>query len=134
LESLLADAPESLPILRQSCIQVLNLTQDKRSSASDIGDIIKRDQGMMANIIKIANSPAYYTRVAAKTPTHAVALIGFDVIQAMVVVAQLIEQANTFGANSSCLKHLNTSPRAWQSPELPRARIFIHQCHALLIR
>jgi HD-like signal output (HDOD) protein len=106
LESLLADAPESLPILRQSCIQVLNLTQDKRSSANDIGDIIKRDQGMMANIIKIANSPAYYTRVAAKTPTHAVALIGFDVIQAMVVVAQLIEQANTFGANSSCLKHL----------------------------
>jgi HD-like signal output (HDOD) protein len=58
LESLLADAPESLPILRQSCIQVLNLTQDKRSSASDIGDILKRDQGMMANIIKIANSPA----------------------------------------------------------------------------
>jgi HD-like signal output (HDOD) protein len=93
-------------ILRQSCIQVLNLTQDKRSSASDIGDIIKRDQGMMANIIKIANSPAYYTRVAVKTPTHAVALIGFDVIQAMVVVAQLIEQADTFGANSACLNHL----------------------------
>ena len=106
LEILLEDAPESLPILRQSCIQVLNLTQDKRSSASDIEDIIKRDQGMMANIIKIANSPAYYTRVPVKTPTHAVALIGFDVIQAMVVVAHLIEQANTFGANSSCLKHL----------------------------
>ena len=106
LESLLEDAPESLPILRQSCIQVLNLTQDQRSSASDIGDIIKRDQAMMANIIKIANSPAYYTRVPVKTPTHAVALIGFDVIQAMVVAAQLIEQADTFGANSAYLKHL----------------------------
>ena len=106
LESLLENAPETLPILRQSCIQVLNLTQDKRSSASDIGDIIKRDQAMMANIVKIANSSAYYTRVPVKTPTHAVALIGFDVIQAMVVVAQLIEQADTFGANSACLKHL----------------------------
>ena len=89
LESLLDDAPGTLPILRQSCIQVLNLTQDKRSSASDIGDIIKRDQAMMANIIKIANSPAYCTRVPVKTSTHAVALIGFDVIQAMVVTAQL---------------------------------------------
>ncbi len=106
LESLLADAPETLPILRQSCIQVLNLTQDKRSSASDIGDIIKRDQAMMANIIKIANSPAYFTRVPVKTSTHAVALIGFDVIQAMVVAAQLIEQADAFGAKTSCLKHL----------------------------
>lgn len=106
LESLLEDAPETLPILRQSCIQVLNLTQDKDSSASDIGDIIKRDQGMMANIVKIANSPAFYTRVPIKTPTQAVTLIGFDVIQSMVVAAQLIEQAHKFGAKTSCLKHL----------------------------
>jgi len=59
LESLLEDAQEILPILlRQSCIQVLNFTQDKRSSARDIGDIIKRDQTMLANIVKIALSPA----------------------------------------------------------------------------
>lgn len=106
LESLLNDAPETLPILRQSCIQVLNLTHDTRSSASDIGDIINRDQAMMANIIKIANSPAYFTRVPVKTATHAVTLIGFDVIQATVVAAQLIEQADAFGAKTSCLKHL----------------------------
>jgi len=106
LDSLLEDAPETLPILRQSCIQVLNLTQNKDSSASDIGDIIKRDQAMMANIVKIANSPAFYTRVPIKTPTQAVTLIGFDVIQSMVVAAQLIEQAHKFGAKTSCLKHL----------------------------
>jgi HD-like signal output (HDOD) protein len=100
LESLLEEAPETLPILRQSCIQVLNLTQDKRSSASDIGEIIMRDQAMMANVIKIANSPAYHTRMPVKTPTYAVALIGFDVIRAMVVAAQLIEQADSFGPTS----------------------------------
>ncbi|MDH4194369.1 MAG: HDOD domain-containing protein [Nitrospirota bacterium] len=106
LDSLLEKAPDTLPILRQSCIQVLNLTQDKRSSASDIGEIIMRDQAMMANVIKIANSPAYHTRMPVKTPTYAVALIGFDVIRAMVVAAQLIEQAHTFGANTTNLKHL----------------------------
>lgn len=106
LESLIKDAPETLPILRQSCIQVLNLTQDKRSSASDIGEIIMRDQAMMANVIKIANSPAYHTRMPVKTPTYAVALIGFDVIRSMVVAAQLIEQADSFGANTTNLKHL----------------------------
>ncbi len=106
LESLLNDAPETLPILRQSCIQVLNLTQDKRSSASDIGEAIMRDQALMANVVKIANSTAFHTRVPVKTPTHAVALIGFDVMQAMVVTAQLIEQANGFGADTTHLKHL----------------------------
>jgi HD-like signal output (HDOD) protein len=106
LESLLAEAPETLPILRQSCLQVLNLTQDKRSNASDIGEVIMRDQAMMANVIKIANSPAYHTRTPVKTPTYAVALVGFDVIRAMVVSAQLIEQADTFGSDSTHLKHL----------------------------
>lgn len=104
LDSLLEEAPETLPILKQSCIRVLNLTQDARSSASDIGDVIMHDQAMMANVIKIANSPAYHTRVPVKTPTHAVALIGFDVIRAMTVAAQLIEQADTFGANTQALK------------------------------
>jgi HD-like signal output (HDOD) protein len=106
LKNLLEEAPETLPILRQSCIQVLNLTQDKRSSASDTGEIIMRDQAMMANVIKIANSPAYHTRMPVKTPTYAVALIGFDVIRSMVVAAQFIEQAETFGANTTSLKHL----------------------------
>ncbi|HBP86736.1 MAG TPA: hypothetical protein DD706_03445, partial [Nitrospiraceae bacterium] len=106
LESLLDEVPETLPILQQSCIQVLNLTQDKRSNASDIGEIIMRDQAMMANIIKIANSPAYHTRSPVKTPTYAVSLIGFDVTRAIVVSAQLIEQADTFGANTAKLKQL----------------------------
>jgi HD-like signal output (HDOD) protein len=106
LKSLLEDAPETLPILRQSCIQVLNLTEDSRSSAGDIGDVIMRDQALMANIIKIANSAAYHTRIPVRTPTHAVAIIGFDVIRAMAVASQLIEQADAFGAKTTCLKHL----------------------------
>ncbi|MDR4494754.1 MAG: HDOD domain-containing protein [Nitrospirales bacterium] len=106
LNSLLEDAPETLPILRQSCIQVLNLTEDSRSSAGDVGDVIMRDQALMANVIKIANSAAFHTRVPVKTPTHAVAIIGFDVIRAMTVGSQLIEQADAYGANTKCLKHL----------------------------
>ena len=39
-----------------------------------------------------------------KRPTHTVALIGFDVIQTMVVAA--IEQADALGSNTACLKHL----------------------------
>jgi len=82
-----------------------------------------RDQAMMANVIKIANSPAYHTRVPVKTPTYAVALIGFDVIRAMVVSAHLIEQADSFGANTTNLKHLlaRALVAATQAQELGKA-------------
>ena len=106
LETLLNQAPDTLPILRQSCIQVLNLTADQRSNASDVGEVIMRDQALMANIIKIANSPAYHTLTSVKTPTHAVAIIGFDIIRSIVVAAQLVEQAEEYGANTECLKRL----------------------------
>ena len=106
LQELLTQAPESLPILRQSFLKVLDLTADQRSNASDVGEVIMRDQALMANVIKVANSPAYHTRSPVKSPTHAVALLGFDVMRSMAVAAQLVEQAEDYGANKECLKRL----------------------------
>ena len=105
-QQLTTQPPETLPILHQSCLQVLNLTSDKHSSASDVGEVIMHDQALLANIIKIANSPAYQTLSSVKTPTHAVAIIGFDVIRSIVVASQLVEHAQQYGANAECLKRL----------------------------
>lgn len=103
---LLRLAPDTLPILRQSCIRVLDLTADQRSSASDVGAVIMRDQSLTANIIKIANSAAYHTRFPVKTPTQAVTIIGFDVIRSVVVTAQLVEQAQAYGADMANVTRL----------------------------
>ena len=100
------EPPKTLPILHQSCLQVLNLTSDQHSSASDVSEVIMHDQALLANIIKIANSPAYHTISPVKTPTHAVTIIGFDVIRSLVVASQLVEHAQEYGANSECLKRL----------------------------
>ena len=105
-QQLTTQPPETLPILHQSCLQVLNLTSDKHSSASDVGEVIMHDQALLANIIKIANSPAFQTLSSVKTPTHAVAIIGFDVIRSIVVASQLVEHAQQYGANAECLKQL----------------------------
>ena len=105
-QQLTTQPPETLPILHQSCLQVLNLTSDQHSSASDVGEVIMHDQALLANIIKIANSPAYHTLSSVKTPTHAVAIIGFDVIRSIVVASQLVEHAQKYGANIDCLKRL----------------------------
>ncbi|MCA9471016.1 MAG: HDOD domain-containing protein [Nitrospirales bacterium] len=100
------EPPRTLPILQQSCLQVLNLTSDQHSSASDVGKVIMHDQALLANIIKIANSPTYHTISPVKTPTHAVTIIGFDVIRSLVVASQLVEHAQEYGASSECLKRL----------------------------
>ncbi len=100
--------PETLPILQQSCLQVLNRTSDNHSNASDISEVIMHDQALLANIIKIANSPAYQTLSQVKTPTHAVTIIRFDVIRSIVVASQLVEQAQQFEVDTECIKCLLT--------------------------
>ena len=83
LEGLLNTSLEGLPILRQSCLRILDLTADDGSSANDIGQAIMHDQSLTAKIIKFANSPAYHTRSVVTTPTQAVTIIGFDVVRSI---------------------------------------------------
>lgn len=106
IAELLHLAPDMLPILQQSCIRILDLTADHRSSASDVGAVIMRDQSLTTHVIKIANSAAYHTRFPIRTPTQAVTMIGFDVIRSIVVTAQLVEQAQAYGADTTRIKRL----------------------------
>ncbi len=106
IRDLLTNASEALPILQQSCRSILDRTDDAASSASDVSDVVMKDQALMAKIIKMANSSAYHTVSTVATPTHAVTIIGFDVIRSIVIAAQLVEQAEERGGSASDLKHL----------------------------
>ena len=50
-----------LPSFNQVSFKALNLLKDKESHTKDIADVIRFDPGLMANILKLANS-AYYAR------------------------------------------------------------------------
>jgi HD-like signal output (HDOD) protein len=82
------------------------LTAAENSSASDIGRVIMRDQALTAKIIRLANSPAYFTRTQVKTPTQAVTIIGFEVVRSITVAADLLERAEERGEKTSDLKQL----------------------------
>ena len=105
-----------------------------------LGEVIMRDQALMANIIKIANSPAYHTLTSVKTPTHAVAIIGFDIIRSIVVAAHSSwSKAEEYGANTECLKRLlarslvaaTESVELGKAIQLSRYGLSLHQCHAV---
>ena len=97
---------DELPILRQTCRSILDRTADEDSSASDISDIIMRDQSLLAKVIKLANSAMYLTRTPVTTAIQAVTIVGFDVIRAVAIGAEFVEAAEKRGGNSQDLKCL----------------------------
>lgn len=106
IEELLSTTGEDLPIFRQSCQSIIDCTDSDSSSATDVTEVVMRDQSLMTRVIKLANSVSYATMTAVTTPFQAVRIIGFDVIRAIAISAELVEQADERGGNSNGLKRL----------------------------
>lgn len=106
IQERLRTTEDELPILRQTCRSILDRTADEASSASDISDIIMRDQSLLAKVIKLANSAMYLTRTPVTTAIQAVTTVGFDVIRAVAIGAEFVEAAEKRGGNSRDLKCL----------------------------
>lgn len=106
IEELLSTTGEDLPILRQSCRRILDCTDSDNSSANDVSEVVMRDQALMTRVIKLANSVVYATMNSVTTAFQAVRIVGFDVIRAIAIGAELIEQADERGGNSTELKRL----------------------------
>jgi len=106
IQERLRTTEDELPILRQTCRSILDRTADDASSASDISDIIMRDQSLLAKVIKLANSAMYLTRTPVTTAIQAVTIVGFDVIRAVAIGAEFVEAAEKRGGSSRDLKSL----------------------------
>ena len=106
IEELLSTTGEDLPILRQSCQSILDCTDSENSSANDVSEVVMRDQALMTRVIKLANSVVYATMSSVTTAFQAVRIVGFDVIRAIAIGSELIEQADDRGGNSTELKRL----------------------------
>jgi eukaryotic-like serine/threonine-protein kinase len=106
IEEILSTNGEDLPILRQSCKSILDCTDRENSNASDVSQVVMRDQALMTKVIKLANSVVYATMTSVTTAFQAVRIVGFDVIRAIAIGAELVEQADERGGNSTELKRL----------------------------
>lgn len=106
IEKLFSTTGDDLPILRQSCQRILHCTDNDSSSANDVSEVIMRDQALMTKVIKLANSALYTTMTPTTTAFQAVRLVGFDVIRALPMSAELVEQADERGGSSTELKRL----------------------------
>ena len=106
IDELLCKTVEELPILRQSCQDIIKCADDDASSANDLCEIIKHDQALLAKVITLANSASYYISQPVLSPFQAIQIIGCDVIRSAAIGAELIERAGEHGGNAAVLKKL----------------------------
>lgn len=75
----------NLPTLPGVAKHISRMVEDKGSSASEIGDIIAKDQVLSARILRLVNSPVYGFPGRISSVTHALVLLGFNVVKGLVL-------------------------------------------------
>lgn len=78
--------------------------QSPRASLKSVGDIIAKDVAMTARVLQLVNSAFFSLPQKVVSPQHAVAMLGFDIIKAIVLYVELFSAFGT--ANNTLLRDL----------------------------
>lgn len=75
----------NLPTLPGILTKITQLTEGQESGASDVAKLIATDQVLSAKVLRLVNSPIYGFPGRISSITHAVVLLGFNVIKGLVL-------------------------------------------------
>ncbi len=81
----------NLPSIPVIIFEVSKLLGNPNTSASDLGKIISKDQGLVAKILTVANSPLYGLPRRVSTIEFAIVILGFDHIKNIVMALSMVE-------------------------------------------
>ena len=97
--SIVGDLP-SIPAISS---QVMVAISDPATSADDLRAILEADPSLSARVLKVANSSLYAFRREVDSLRHAVTLLGFRTVEALVLAASLREVFQHFGLSERLL-------------------------------
>ncbi len=93
----------NLPTLPGILKKISLMTESGESSAADVAQVISTDQVLTAKLLRLVNSPVYGFPGRISSITHAVVLLGFNVVKGLVVGTAVFD---TLGASGQGLwKH-----------------------------
>ncbi len=81
----------NLPSIPTVIIEVSEMLENPRASAKDISHVISQDQGLVAKVLTIANSPLYGLPRRVSSIDFAVVVLGFEQIKNLVYALTLME-------------------------------------------
>ena len=83
MKSSIIDSIKALPPLSTTITEINRVYADKNSTINDMAKVIERDPMIIANILKIANSPLYKFGKKIKNATQAVNLFGMNMTRSI---------------------------------------------------
>jgi HD-like signal output (HDOD) protein len=87
-------AAGQLPTMPAALAEVTRLVRDPKSNLEDISEPISRDQVLAAKVLRLVNSPAYGLKEPVGTIHRALFLLGYDVIEGIIVTATVFGSAS----------------------------------------
>lgn len=85
----LARKVEELPALPAVACKVMELVEDPRTSAQDVEAVLKKDQSLTAQVLRLANSAFYGIPRRITTVAEATVFLGFKTLKGVVLTASL---------------------------------------------
>jgi len=82
---------EDLPTLPEVISRILDATEDERSSASELSEILEMDHAISARILRLANSAFYALPNRVDTLRRAVVVIGFDAVRLLALATSVFD-------------------------------------------
>ncbi len=81
----------NLPTLPGVVQVVCTMVEDQQTSAKDIGELIAKDQVLSAKILRVVNSPVYGFPGRISSVTHAIVLLGFNVVKGLILSSAVFD-------------------------------------------
>ncbi|HNU75506.1 MAG TPA: HDOD domain-containing protein, partial [Deltaproteobacteria bacterium] len=82
---------QSLPTLPPVVKKLTTMVESPDVTAKDVGKLISSDQVLSAKVLKLVNSPFYGFPGRISSISHAIILLGFDVIKGVVLSASVFD-------------------------------------------
>ncbi|MFH0883802.1 MAG: response regulator [bacterium] len=92
------DGVTRLTPMPQIAAQVLAISEDPHSSASQLAEIVQKDPVITANVLKLVNSAYYGYRRSISNIQQAIVVLGFDEVRNVTVAASLSQGLNIEGS------------------------------------
>lgn len=96
----------TLPTLPQVLAKIAAMAESPDTSAADVGRVIAKDQVLSARVLKLVNSAFYGFSRRVSTVTHAMVLLGFNVVKGLVMSASVFDLLQHAKGDGLDRKHL----------------------------
>lgn len=84
----------TLPTLPTVAVRILQLTADADVSIDDVADVIEKDQGLSAKVLRTVNSPLYGLRQRCGSIPRAMVMMGLGPVKSLAVGFSLVSAVN----------------------------------------